>query len=548
MSTPPHQTRSAPLLSFKSFTGEATAERLGVSAPEFQDRVRRLSVASAAILVAAFAIRMVAWFGTGMPAFLVPTLWWHAAAVVPFAALWLYARGPVRSLQTMRLVETSALKAAVFAFAAMGAAIDPPFLADLIVTLALFFVVIVRVAFIPTTAGRAALETFMVLSIQTLVIAFTHDESAAEVQSAMALMVTDDAALGELHWDLAQRILSKAVWWFLIGLAAVIVARVVHGLRQQVVDARRLGQYTLVEPLGQGGMGDVWRARHGRLRRPTALKLLRAPSGGDQATRRARFEREAQATARLASPHTVQLFDYGHAEDGRYYYVMELLDGLDVRAFVERFGPVPPERVIHWLGQACHSLAEAHARGLVHRDIKPANVFVARVGLDVDFVKVLDFGLVRDAGEAEAGHVRLTRDGAVSGTPAYLSPEQILGRELDGRADLYGLGCIAYLALTGQDVFQAPTATAMCVAHASEAPVPPSQRAEVAIPEALEALVLALLAKAPADRPASAEAVRDALAAISVERPWTRERAARWWATHLPAAPEPEGAEAPSGG
>ena len=227
------------------------------------------------------------------------------------------------------------------------------------------------------------------------------------------------------------------------------------------------------------------------------------PEVSDDARRR--FEREAQAIARLRSPHTVNLFDFGIASDGAFYYVMELLDGFDLDSLVRRTGPVTAERAVYLLRQVCHSLSEAESCGLVHRDIKPANIFVSRYGEDYDFVKVLDFGIVKPArDQAETGTL-MTQGHAIHGTPAFIAPEQALGRsDLDGRADIYSTGCVAYWLLTGQLVFSGDTPMALVVHHAHTPPAPPSTRTELPIPPALDALVLACLAKDPAERPQSA--------------------------------------------
>lgn len=328
--------------------------------------------------------------------------------------------------------------------------------------------------------------------------------------------------------------------YLLVVGMAYIGARVVYHLGTEVKRARELGSYFLEEKLGEGGMGEVWRARHRLLARPAAIKLIRPalaeggrPGLSEEAIRR--FEREAQVIASLRSPHTVELFDFGRAADGAFYYVMELLDGLDAEALVRRWGPLPPERTIHLLRQVCHSLSEAHARGLVHRDVKPANLVLCRYGEEVDFAKVLDFGIVRAARDPEAPPADHTQENAIPGTPAYLAPEQALGAAVDGRADLYALGCVAYWMLTGQRVFSAETPLELILLHAKEAPVPPSQRSAQAIPPALESLVLACLAKDPAQRPQTARELSQRLGAIETATAWTQERARDWWAKHLPA-------------
>ena len=242
------------------------------------------------------------------------------------------------------------------------------------------------------------------------------------------------------------------------------------------------------------------------------------------------FEREARATAALRSPHTIAVYDYGVADDGTFHYVMELLEGFSLQDVVERFGPVPPERAVRMLRQACHSLAEAHAAGLVHRDVKPANLFVCRLGLDVDFVKVLDFGLVRMHGALAPGAEAVNADGGFTGTPGFMPPEVALAPPVvDGRADLYALGCVAYWLLTGQRVFEGERAMHMVIDHVRKAPVPPSQRAGQPIPEALERIILRCLEKDPARRPASAGELSRELQALEIEGRWTEERAREWW-------------------
>jgi serine/threonine-protein kinase len=331
--------------------------------------------------------------------------------------------------------------------------------------------------------------------------------------------------------------------YLLVILMAAVSARVVYGLGTEVTRARELGSYKLVERLGQGGMGEVWRAEHRLLARPAAIKLIRPslagqPQNGGSADAARRFEREAQVIASLRSPHTVELFDFGVAGDGSFYYVMELLDGLDLETLVRRSGPLAPERVVHILRQICHSLSEAESRGLVHRDIKPANIFLCRYGEDYDFVKVLDFGIVKTApsGGGDTA-LSLTVANVIQGTPAYIAPEQAIGAgDVDHRADIYATGCVAYWMLTGQQVFEGETAIALVMHHAQTPPVPPSQRSEMPIPAALDQLVVACLAKKPADRPQSARELLRRLDAMDFGRSWTEAQAREWWSRHQPAA------------
>jgi serine/threonine-protein kinase len=325
---------------------------------------------------------------------------------------------------------------------------------------------------------------------------------------------------------------------------AYLGARVIYGLGREVAAARELGSYRLEEKLGQGGMGEVWRGRHRMLARPAAIKVIRPALAGDGRTAafddlKRRFEREAQVTAGLRSPHTVGLYDFGVADDGSFYYVMELLDGLDAETMVKRFDPLPAERVVNVLRQMCHSLSEAHSRGLVHRDIKPANVFMCRYGEEYDYVKVLDFGLVKALGSPdgdESGTVTaLTRENRIHGTPAFMAPEQALGKaELDGRVDIYATGCVAYWLLTGKRVFTANTSVALLLAHVHEPAAAPSTRTAQPIPPALDRLVLACLAKDPNDRPQNARALAEQLNDIPGTGNWTDENARAWWETHLP--------------
>lgn len=313
------------------------------------------------------------------------------------------------------------------------------------------------------------------------------------------------------------------------GLLALYLSKIVLRLNTEASKAQRLGSYELVERLGGGGMGEVWRATHRFLVRPAAIKLIR----DDQLTQHRaqvlqRFEREAQATSLLTSPHTVELYDFGRTQDGALYYAMELLDGMDLETLVTRFGPMPPERVVWVLEQACDSLADAHAHGLIHRDIKPANLFLCRIGLEHDFVKVLDFGLVKpNAGDDS--DAKLSRSNVATGTPAYMAPEVALGTEIDGRADLYGLGCVAFYLLTGTTVFEGRTAMEIVVQHVEGKPRSLSELSKRAVPRALEALIMACLAKKPEDRPRGAVELRRELLKLDLTEPWTQQRASEWW-------------------
>jgi len=332
--------------------------------------------------------------------------------------------------------------------------------------------------------------------------------------------------------------------YLVVLIMAYVGSRVVYGLGAAVTQAREMGSYRLVERLGKGGMGEVWRARHRLLARPAAIKLIRPEVLGakDPATREMllrRFEREAQATALMRSSHTMELYDFGMTDDGTFYYVMELLDGFDLDELVERFGPLPAERAVHLLRQICASLAEAHEAGLIHRDVKPANLYACRYGREVDFIKVLDFGLVKQGRAPEENADQLTAaDMSPGGTPAFMSPEQALGDgEVDGRSDIYALGCVAYWLLTGSLVFKGTTPMETIVLHVNREPELPSRRTTRAIPADLEEIVLACLAKDPADRPQTADELAMRLGSVRVGEEWTPLRAKEWWDENRPATP-----------
>lgn len=320
---------------------------------------------------------------------------------------------------------------------------------------------------------------------------------------------------------------------YVCAALAVVPATVIRGLGKQVKRARELGSYQLEDLLGKGGMGEVYRAKHRLLARPAAVKLispaaLRGSTADENRIVIERFRREAEAAATLRSPHTIELYDYGVAEDGTFYYVMELLDGIDFQQLVQRHGPLPAERVIHLIGQACDSLGEAHLAGLVHRDVKPSNIVACRMGLKVDYVKVLDFGLVKHDHKKE--ELEITQAGSVSGTPAFLAPESVSGIGTVGPpSDVYALGCVAYWLLTGQTVFKATNATMMMMQHVTNAPVPPSLKSPHPVPRDFEEIVMRCLSKDPADRPSDAAALLELLRKCRIALPWTEARAHEWW-------------------
>jgi serine/threonine-protein kinase len=325
--------------------------------------------------------------------------------------------------------------------------------------------------------------------------------------------------------------LAEMTTWLAIAVGfSVYGSHKISVLRQQAFEARRLGQYRIQRRLGAGGMGEVYLAEHVLLRRPCALKLIRPERAGDP-TNLARFEREVQATAALTHPNVVEIYDYGRADDGTFYYAMEYLPGLTLHELVGRHGPLPPERAVHLLRQVCGALQEAHAAGLIHRDVKPGNILVCRRGGQHEVAKLLDFGLVRAHGPTGPGE-KLTRDGAVAGTPAYMSPEQVAGGEdADARGDLYSLGAVAYYLLTGRPPFVRDSVVRTLAAHLDE-PVVAPDRHRPDVPGDLQAAVLRCLEKNPAGRFRDADEFARALSRCRCADRWTWEQAAAWWRDH----------------
>lgn len=328
----------------------------------------------------------------------------------------------------------------------------------------------------------------------------------------------------------------RATFWGLFGLLfasavaifvfSVISSRWRRSARQATLLAKQLGQYTLDEMIGAGGMGIVYRAHHAMLRRPTAVKLLNHEKTTDTALRR--FEREVQITSRLNHPNTISIYDFGRTPEGTFYYAMEFLDGIDLEELVERYGPQPERRIVNILKQICGSLAEAHELGLIHRDIKPANVILNKRGGLCDFVKVLDFGLVKavDADKEAA----LTAANCITGTPHYMSPESIdRPDQVDARSDLYAVGAVGYFLLTGTPVFQGRSVIELLKQQATALPQPPSQRLRKSVSADFELLLLRCLDKSRDNRPASARELSDLLDHCEVDGTWTTADARAWW-------------------
>jgi len=444
---------------------------------------------------------------------------------------WWYRRGQ-RSIRVSRMVEFGGLLVYNCTAAMLGRIVLAGFIRDqalhtsegllmadaYLAALGLIgtsMMLVVRAALVPTSPRRTILYTalFCAPHILTSVVVIPDG-------GGFAFRAADSNAY---PWMPAALIMMLG---FIVFTSAVI-SRVIYGLRIEVREARRLGQYVLEEKIGEGGMGEVYRARHGMMRRPSALKLLRAEraSGGSVA----RFEKEVQLTARLTHPNTITIFDYGRTDDGTFYYAMELLDGANLQRIVAASGPQAAGRVVRILSMACGALTEAHGVGLIHRDIKPANIMLCTQGGERDVVKLLDFGLVKDLRvDADA---KLSGTSTLTGSPQYMAPEAIRAPDtVDVRTDLYALGAVAYYLLAGSELFNGQTLIEVCSQHLHQQPAALATRS-VDVPPALEAVVMSCLEKDPALRPQSAAELRRRLEACGVE-PWDDERARTWWLDH----------------
>jgi eukaryotic-like serine/threonine-protein kinase len=372
----------------------------------------------------------------------------------------------------------------------------------------------IRAALIPSSPRRTILVTGMV-GIPKILL------SSALVPAVGGGLAWRAANSGAFPWLPTTSIME----WTIATITCTVISRVIYGLRAEVREARRFGQYVLERKIGEGGMGVVYRATHALLRRPAAIKLLLKDRASEADL--VRFEREVQLTSGLMHPNTISIFDYGRTAEGVFYYVMEYLDGLDLQSLVDQYGPVAPARAIHVLAQISGALAEAHALGLIHRDIKPANIVLTERPDESDVVKVVDFGLVKNL---TANLADSAAHDAITGTPLYMAPEAITQPDtIDGRSDLYAVGAVGYFLLTGQHLFEAATVFEVCAKHMLEAPVPPSQRLGKPLPPDLEAIVLGCLAKNRRDRPASAAVLRTSLLACADAGRNDQVGAREWW-------------------
>jgi len=397
---------------------------------------------------------------------------------------------------------------------AAGTRLDP-------VSIRWFALIVAYGALIPNTLQRCAI---MVGSVTV---------------TALGALVVQGVVQGVAPAALAAILLYPAVWLVMAAVIAVFGSYRLNVLERQVAEARKLGQYRLQRLISAGGMGEVYLAEHVLLKQPCAVKVIKPEQAGDPTALR-RFEREVQATARLRHWNIVQIFDYGTADDGTFYYAMEYLPGPSLETLVRSRGPLPPARALFLLRQVCAALREAHGAGLIHRDIKPGNVIACRLGANADVVKLLDFGLARPMTPGLPDD-RLTQEGLVTGTPTYMSPEQATGQpRLDERSDIYSVGAVAYFLVTGRPPFTRPLAVQLILAHVQDEVPRPSQF-NPELPADLESVILRCMEKDPADRFTTATDLDSALATCACAGAWTPADATAWWAdydnnNHNPAA------------
>jgi serine/threonine protein kinase len=453
----------------------------------------------------------------------------HLAASLTFFAISATARWAPLGAQGLRRLEAGGFFVASILVCLMGYYIPVSARPDLIVLLGLTYSLMARSTMIPSSGPRTA---GLSLAVGAVMLTFNYVhclEIDLDKWKAFEPGMVQDTVESFALWVTV----TQGVWWLLSSAVAIASSHVIYGLRRSVRDALQLGQYRLDSKIGEGGMGEVYRAHHALLRRPTAIKLLRPDQTGEASLRR--FESEVQLTAKLTHPNTVTIFDYGRTADGVFYYAMEFLDGVDLDRLVSVAGPQDQARVRHILLQVAAALVHAHGVGLIHRDIKPGNIMVTlphRFGGTNDLVKLLDFGLVKeiDAG----GSVHLTQRNTITGTPQYLSPEAIRSPDsVDGRSDLYAVGAVAYFLLTGRPVFDGPSIVEVCSQHLHTPPEPISKHRSLPLSSTLEQIILDCLAKDRADRPASALVLQQRLAACEDAGRWTSEDALRWWDVHL---------------
>lgn len=502
--------------------GQATTEATEDQREFLQHRVARFGLMVGGLFLGFLAFRVVVRLLSADPT-LGRSHALHLLTALSFLGAWLISRTGKRSVGALRAIEAGSLLLGALSLCAM--ALDLPLLErpDFILTITLSLALTARAIYIPSSFRRSLVLALVVGVIASLFVYLNYMQMDRAKWELLAPGILAVPVREIARW---QTVFFGA-WWLLPGLLSAAASEVIYGLRREIRNARQLGQYHLERKLGEGGMGSVYVARHALLRRPTAIKLIRA-SGSNESNLK-RFEREVQLTASLAHPNTISIFDYGSTPDGIFYYAMELVEGASLASLVQRYGAQPPSRVVHWLEQTALALVEAHEVGLIHRDLKPANLMVhGGTGVE-DQLKVVDFGLVK---QFDQNDTTLTQEGAITGTPHYMAPESLTAPDRVGPAsDLYSLGCVAYYLLTGRDVFDGSSVIEICGQHLHTEPEPVSKRLGQTVHPGLEQLVMSCLAKKPEARPPSAAELAEGLERLDIPR-WTRADAKRWWREH----------------
>ena len=446
---------------------------------------------------------------------------WHVACIGCLVVISACCRPSGLVARRLRRTETLGLLAASITGMMVGFSLPLAVRPERVAVLALTFMLFARAIYVPSTAHRSALLS-AIIGVPLVVGSYAIYYRAGPEFETLAIVASERWSRPSAALEVA---IVTAMWWTMTTLVTTAASRVIFGLRRRVQKAERLGQYTLEEKIGEGGMGVVWRARHAMLRRPTAIKLLHPDRIGDLSLER--FESEVQLTAQLSHPNTVTVFDYGRTPDGVFYYAMELLDGASLEDVVTHSGPLTAPRAVHILESICSALSEAHDAGLIHRDIKPANIILCHQGGDYDVAKVLDFGLaVQTTGDKTESNPH----GTISGTPQYMSPEAIVSPDsIDHRIDIYSLGCVAYYMLSGHEVFRGESVIDVCSAHLHQEPPPITSPNDSAIPSELQALVQCCLEKEPSARPQTMAQLSERLQACPTTADWGPQERREWW-------------------
>lgn len=504
------RTRSALRLGMTATRGRFAGEYQRLLA----SRLRVMCLFGTTIIPAFFVLDLIMarWVAPDLPLSLFAFL--RVFAAVGYFLLWVILSSSDLSWRALNVIDLIMFPPTCVLTSYLGVQADG---IDTIYYAGVILVVFSRAVLIPGSVPRTVgvmLACWLAYPATVLVTSLAFPEVAAQFADA----------------DRVAGFVSNNCFLLFSAILAGIGAWVVNRLQLQEYRLQRIGRYLIQRKLGEGGMGIVYLARHGVLKRTLAIKLLGSKHPITTAAR-LRFEREARHTSQLAHPNTIQIFDFGVSEDGLLFYAMEYVEGYDLKRLVDRFGVLPAGRAIHLVSQACRSIHHAHEHGIVHRDVKPENCMVAGAAGEPDFLKVLDFGLAKVTREDRTDDARLSRTGAVMGTPHYMAPELCTGQAVDARTDVYSLGCVLYFVLTGQPTFRGDSWMEVMMMHTSEPPVPPS-RLNPEVPPDLETVVLRCLEKDPARRFQTAAEVDAALLRCAAAGTWTLRDAAAWWAEH----------------